>query len=115
MHTLKTAEFESYIHEYPIVFIDFWATWCAPCKQFAQVYEEVAKQHEDIQFAKVNVEEEPELAEMFQIRSIPHLLVFKQGIMIYSDSGSMPESVLNELVTQARSADVSEIKMQMDE
>ena len=110
-----TAQFESLIQQNEIVFIDFWATWCAPCKQFARIYEQVAAQHPNVVFAKINIEEETELAETFQIRSIPHLIVFKQGIVIYSEAGSMPESTLKELVLQALDVDVSEIRAQLDE
>lgn len=114
IHTLKTEQFESFIENNELVFVDFWAEWCAPCKQFAKVYEKVADQNQTINFTKVNIEEEAELAEIFQIRSIPHLMVFKQGIIIYSEAGSMPESMLKELVQQAVSADVSEIRAKID-
>ncbi len=111
--SITGEQFESLIHEKDIVIIDFWAVWCAPCKQFAHVYERVAAQFKNIVFAKVNIEEEHELAEAFQIRSIPHVMVFKQGIVIYSEAGSMPESTLKELAQQALDADVSEIKAQL--
>lgn len=107
-------QFEAVIRDNEIVIIDFWASWCAPCKQFALVYERVAAQHEHLFFAKINIEEEIELAEVFHIRSIPHLIVFKQGIVIYSEAGSMPESTLKELVQQALDADVSAIKAQLE-
>ncbi len=113
--SISHAQFDSLIVDNEIVFIDFWASWCAPCKQFAHVYEKVAALYETVAFAKINIEEELELAEMFQIRSIPHLMVFKQGIAIYSEAGSMPESTLKELVQQAVEADVSGIKKQLDE
>ena len=112
--SVGSDHFESLIAENDIVFIDFWATWCAPCKQFAQVYERVAVLHSKVVFAKINIEEELELAETFQIRSIPHLMVFKQGIVIYSEAGSMPESTLQELVEQALVADVSDIRAQLN-
>ena len=113
--SLTGDKFEALIDNNDIVFIDFWASWCAPCKQFAHVYERVAKSYKNIIFTKVNIEEESELADVFQIRSIPHLMVFKQGIAIYSEAGSMPESTLKELVEQAYAADVSEIKAQLKE
>ncbi|WP_133127453.1 thioredoxin [Legionella nagasakiensis] len=113
--TVNRNNFESLIRDNEIVFIDFWAAWCAPCKQFAHIYERVAKLYDQVVFAKINIEEETELAETFQIRSIPHLLVFKQGIVIYSEAGSMPESTLKELVQQALEADVSQIRAQLDE
>lgn len=112
--SVTSSEFEALINENPIVFIDFWASWCAPCKQFANTYEKIASKYPDIVFAKINIEEEHELAETFHIRSIPHLMVFKQGIAIYSEAGSMPESILTELVQQAITADVSEIRAQLD-
>jgi thioredoxin 1 len=102
------------IQDNDIVILDFWASWCAPCKQFKHIFERVAAQFDQVLFAQVNIEQEHELAEVFQIRSIPHLMVFKQGIVIYSESGSMPESTFKELVQQAIDADVSQIKAQID-
>lgn len=113
--TLTSSEFESIINENELVFIDFWAEWCAPCKQFSKVYEQVSDQFPGIVFAKVNIEEQQDLADFFEIRSIPHLMVFKDSIVIYSDAGSMPESTLKELAQQALDADVSEIRSQLDE
>lgn len=107
LETLVTTE--------DLVFIDFWAEWCVPCKEFGKVYARVAEQYPAIQFTKVNVESVPALAETFQIRSIPHLIVFKQGIIIYSESGSMPESALKELAEQALKVDMTEIRAKMDE
>lgn len=115
IQSVTANQFESLIEKNDIVFIDFWASWCAPCKQFAHVYERVAGLYKHIKFAKINIEDEAELAEMFQIRSIPHLMVFKQGIAIYSEAGSMPESTLKELVQQALDADVSHIRAQLDQ
>ena len=112
---LTSAAFEALIGEKGIVFIDFWAEWCAPCKQFSKVYEQVSDQFPGIKFAKVNIEEQQELADFFEIRSIPHLIVFKEGIVIYSDAGSMPESTLKELAQQALDADVSEIRTQLED
>lgn len=112
---INQSNFESTIHENDIVIIDFWAEWCAPCKQFAHVYEKTAKDFPHVAFTKVNIENESELAETFHIRSIPHLVVFKEGIVIYSEAGSMPESTLKELVQQAIDADMAAIKAQLNE
>lgn len=114
IYPMTAKIFDTVINADNLVFVDFWAQWCAPCKQFANVYERVAEQNPTIKFTKVNIEEESELAESFEIRSIPHLMIFKKGILIYSDAGSMPESTLNDLVEQAISIDVSEIRAQID-
>jgi thioredoxin 1 len=111
--SVSGTELESLTNQNNIVFVDFWATWCAPCRQFGAVFEQVAAKHQDIIFAKVNIEEEQALAETFHIQSIPHLMVFKKGIVIYSAAGSMPESTLIELVQQAVAADVSKILEEM--
>jgi len=112
---LSSANFQKTIDSEAIVFVDFWATWCAPCMQFSKVYERVAEQFSSILFTTVDIEHAAELAEMFDIRSIPHLMVFKQGIAIYSDSGGLPESSLKELAEQALTADVRAIRKQLDE
>ena len=112
---VTSSEFESLINDNETVFIDFWAAWCAPCKAFSTVYEQVSEQFPGIVFAKANIEEQQELADLFEIRSIPHLMVFKEGIVIYSDAGSMPESTLKELAQQALDADVSDIRAQLDQ
>ncbi len=112
---LDKTNFEQTVLDEPIVFVDFWATWCAPCTQFSLIYQKVAEAYPNVLFATVDMEKAPELAEMFEIRSIPHVMAFKEGIAIYSDAGSMPESVLKELVEQALNADVSEIKTQLAE
>ena len=109
-----STQFESIINSHEVVFVDFWAAWCAPCKQFSRVYELVSEQFPSILFAKVNIEEQQELADFFEIRSIPHLMVFKDGIIIYSDAGNIAESTLKELAQQALDADVSAIRAQLD-
>ena len=87
--------------------MDFGAPWCGPCQSFTKIFEQLASEFLDVCFAQVNVEQFPHLAETFHIHSIPHLIVFKQGIAIYSESGNMPASILKELLVQARNADVS--------
>jgi adenylate kinase len=107
---IQAAQFENLLTEEGIVFVDFWAPWCVPCKQFKEIYAAVSAQYPDIFFGSVNIEQEPALADLFELRSIPHLMVFKQGIAIYSESGSMPESTLKELVEQALVVDVATVK-----
>lgn len=117
IRSITTDEFESIIYDYAIVFVDFWADWCAPCVEFSRVYASVAANYPDILFAKVDIKAEQALVDLFEIRSIPHLMVFKDGILIYSENGSMPESTLHELVQQAITVDVSDIReaLQKDE
>ncbi|HVT62876.1 MAG TPA: thioredoxin family protein [Legionellaceae bacterium] len=107
---MDAANFEALLADNEIMFVDFWAPWCVPCKQFKEVYEQVSVQYPDILFGSVNIEEEASLAELFELRSIPHLMVFKQGMAIYSESGSMPESILRELVEQALVVDMNDVK-----
>ncbi len=115
VQVLNAANLETLLNQGGIVFVDFWAKWCGPCRQFAPVFERVAAQYDTIVFASVDVEQEVSLAELFQIRSIPHLMVFKSGIAIYSESGTVPESVLHELATQALNVDVSGVLKELDQ
>lgn len=112
---ITSTQFESLIDDNELVFVDFWAAWCAPCKQFSQVYEQVSEQFPSIVFAKVNIEEQLDLAEIFEVRSIPHLMIFKKGIVIYSDAGSMSATRLKELAQQAIDVDVGKIREQLDQ
>lgn len=102
-------QLQDLVNQNGIILVDFWAEWCAPCKEFAKVYAKAAARYSEIDFVKVDVEKETQLAETFQIRSIPHLIIFKQGVIIYSESGSMPDSMLTELVEQALTVDVSQL------
>ena len=104
---LTSATFENFLTQQGITFIDFWAPWCGPCKAFAKTFENVASNYSDICFASVNTEEEFELAEIFEIRSVPHLIVIKNGVIIYSDSGILSKKSLEELIEQAIEADMS--------
>ncbi len=114
VRAITALELESLINEEGILFVDFWAPWCAPCKQFSDIYERVASLHEGVVFATINIAEEQECADAFNIQSIPHLMVCKQGIVIYSEAGSMPQSTLSDLVQQALVADVTGIRAQLE-
>ncbi len=93
-----------------IVLIDFWAAWCGPCKMFGPIFEAAAEKHTDVVFAKCNTEEQGELAGMFQIRSIPTLMVFRDGLAIFQQAGALPAEVLEDLVTQVKGLDMDEVR-----
>ncbi|MBT5231277.1 MAG: thioredoxin [Methylococcales bacterium] len=111
---LTTDSFESTIKDNDFVIIDFWATWCGPCQNFAPIYKEVSERYPDIVFAKVDTEEEVELARHFQIRSIPTLMIFREQIIIYSQPGMLPESQFEELIQKAKDLDMKEVKDAVD-
>ena len=97
----------------PTVVIDFWAPWCGPCRGFAPVFERVAQANPDIVFAKVNTDEEQEIAEHFQIRSIPTLMVFRDQIIVFSQPGAMPQGAFEQVVSKAKEIDMDEVRKQI--
>ena len=93
-----------------IVFIDFWAEWCGPCRRFAPVFEQASQQHSDITFAKVDTEDQRELAARYGVTSIPTLVIYRDGIPVFSQPGALPATVLDDLVTQVRALDMAEVR-----
>ncbi len=98
-----------------IVLIDFWAAWCGPCRQFAPVYERVSHRNEDVVFAKVDTEAEPELAQMYGITSIPTLVVYRDGIPVFGQPGALPEPSLVDILRQVRELDMDAVREQYAE
>ena len=103
------------IEDNDIVLVDFWAPWCAPCRQFAPVYEQVSEQYPEVVFGKVNTEQERELAAHFQIRSIPTLMVFREQIIVYAQPGALPPAGLVSIVDQVGELDMADVRRQIEE
>jgi thioredoxin len=110
---LTRENFKDTIDNHPLVLVDFWAEWCGPCRMFAPVFEDLSERHPDIVFGKVNTEAQRELAQMFGIRSIPTLMIFREQIIIFSQPGAMPGSALADLIQKAQALDMNIVREQI--
>ena len=106
---LTNENFEKTVNDNPMVIADFWAPWCGPCRGFAPVYEHASDAHPDVVFAKVNTDEQQELAGTFGIRSIPTLMVFREKVILFQQAGALPGSALEQVVSQAKSLDMAKV------
>ena len=112
---LTKDNFEAVVTGNAVVIVDFWAPWCAPCRAFAPTFEQASEQHADVVFAKVNTEEEQEVAGAFNIRSIPTLMVFRENVILYSEAGSLPAQALEQVISQAKGLDMSAVHREIAE
>ena len=112
---LTKENFEQVVTSNPTVIVDYWAPWCGPCRGFAPVFEKVSEAHPDVVFAKVNTDEEQEIAAHFQIRSIPTLMVFRDQVIVFSQPGALPQGAFEQVVEKAKSLDMDEVRKQISE
>ena len=112
---LTKENFEQVVTGNPMVIVDYWAPWCGPCRGFVPVFEKVAEANPDVVFAKVNTDDEQEIAAHFQIRSIPTLMVFKEQVIVFSQPGALPQGAFEEVVQKTKSLDMEMVRKQIAE
>ena len=111
---ITAKNFEETIEKGGIVLLDWWAPWCGPCRSFAPIFEKTAAAHPDMVFGKINTDEEQDLAQAFEIRSIPTLMVFRDGILLFAQPGAVPGSVLEQVISKVQSIDMEEVRKEIE-
>ena len=112
---LTEATFEQTVNGDGIVLVDFWADWCGPCQMFAPIYEQASETQDDVVFGKVDTEAEQALAARFGIRSIPTLMAFREGVLVFAQPGALPEPALQQLIGAVRDLDMDDVRRQVAE
>lgn len=110
---LTNANLQSTLEKNDIVLIDFWASWCGPCRMFGPIFEKVSEKHPDVAFAKCDTEAAQDVAAQFAVQSIPTLAIFRQGVLLFQQAGVIPEAGLNDLVKQVKALDMDKVREEM--